>query len=66
MTSRPVELTAAEADFVEKMIGAIQLQGRENILLAAGLLLKIEPASGPPLPLDSVERKIAAAEAKES
>lgn len=58
--SRSVELTVAEASFVEKMLEAIQLQGRENLLLAAGILRKIEAAAGPAL--DSVEREIAAAE----
>jgi hypothetical protein len=61
--SRSVELTPAEADFVVKLVDAIQFQGRDNILLAAGLLLKIEAAAGPAL--DSLERELAAADAKE-
>lgn len=56
-----VELTEDEASFVLRMLSVVQIQGRENVLVAAGLFQKIEAAAGPPL--DSVEREIARAEA---
>lgn len=58
--SRPVELTVAEADLVGKMLDVVQFQGRENVLLAAGLFLKIKAAASPAL--DSVERELASVE----
>lgn len=61
--SRPVELTAVEADLVEKMLEAIQFQGRENLLLAAGIFQKIGAAAGPAL--DSLERELAAADQRD-
>jgi len=46
---RPVELTPEEATLVYQMACAVQVQGRANLLLTAGLINKLETASTAPL-----------------